>query len=113
MKNKLFKKGKNNYKKQIRQVRKKLIKLSKEWQAYDYGFTVDLFITCLEAMANYYNQKDNVHAGELPDHDRFEGLTKALDLYKAYLDNLWEENEKEYWKKFWEYIGEEMLYWWD
>lgn len=131
--NKQYRKEKRNHEKLLCSYRKKLKKIAKNANPYHYEDAVELFMTMLHFMRDYYAENTYVLAEEDPACNRLESLNEAIRLYdnvnnfrnnfhmkynntEHYTKENIEKARKEYAelkKKFAVYVSEHIEYWWD
>jgi len=87
------KKRSKEYKKMMKNYKKVLLKSAKEAEPWDYGFGLDLFISHLTWMRDYYELNENVWGEEVPGHPtRLQILNMILASYKD-----WMHCDEKYW----------------
>lgn len=108
---------KRNFSKQLKATRKKLIKIAKEWNPWDYTYAIDLFIASIEGMKWYYEQTynvwaedDNANGDDISRAEKCNRILKAFDSYMGSGD--WQVQLKR-WDEFWNLVKEYLLYLWD
>lgn len=95
------------YIKMYKRHRKTMIKLAKADRDWDYGYLHDLVVAKIKHMYEYYYAGNNVWQSEETRTKVLETLKHAIDL----ADNHWDEEE--FYKEFYSYIGENIMWWWD
>ena len=118
---------------------KEIIKLAKEWRPYDYGYTLKLFVKCLEEMLKYYEDGKDVQQTDESANEIKYTLKEAVRLWKSAKEYEYSEYErreklfnesattkelKEFWDKeekleqekyddFFMYVSSHFREWWD
>lgn len=120
------------HKKFLKEFRKRLVAISKEATPYNWLTSMELFITSLEFMKQYYERGINVISEDPEGFSRKETLIETLKEYElfeyhAFMVDLEEElktkgkralkenhnKEKIHWSRFWNLIKTNMREWWD
>lgn len=112
------KEEKRVYMKMVKMNTQKLKVNAKNFRPSDYGFLLDLLESMLVYMRDYYSQTTYVLQADESRLKILHQIQTALGLYEEYKKN--EESyiidcdsELESIKKFFSYIGEHILEWWD
>lgn len=118
---------------------KEIIKLAKEWRPYDYGYTMKLFVKCLEEMLKYYEEGKDVQQTDESANEIKDTLKEAIGLWKTaeeyeyseydrreklYSESATPKELKEFWDKeeklekekyddFFLYVSNNFRKWWD
>ena len=100
------------YTKMYKRHRKTMIKLAKEDRDWDYGFMHDLVVTKIKHMYEYYSAGNNVCQSEESLNQILETLKCAIDLAEKIDNGIIYVDGKSY-EKFYSYIGENIMWWWD
>ena len=98
----------------VKQARKKLVRLSKEYFPFDFQYTLDIFIQCILSMREYYARGYCVMADD--SHDPLTRLQMCDEILAAYVDFIECEDpfvEKEFWNNLCNKIKAHFLYLWD
>ena len=100
--------------KDVKETRKKLVRLSKEYFPFDFQYTLDLFIQCILSMREYYARGYCVMADD--SQDPLTRLQMCDEILAAYVDFIECEDpfvEKEFWNNLCNKIKAHLLYLWD
>ena len=100
--------------KDVKETRKKLVRLSKEYFPFDFQYTLDLFIQCILSMREYYARGYCVMADD--SQDPLTRLQMCDEILAAYVDFIECEDpfvEKEFWNNLCNKIKAHFLYLWD
>lgn len=102
------------YLKDVKQARKYLVTIAKEYYPYDFQYTLDLFMQGIQHMREYYARGYCVVAKEI------EGMPTRLDMcdeiiaaYVEYIVCINREKEAEAWNNFCDTVKKYLLYLWD
>ena len=93
----------------LKKQRKCIMKEANKWNPWDYCYTLFLLEASLKGMYEYYADGSNVKAEEIEGHNRSEKIALALRL----LNNFYETHDMKELQIFFNFLGKEMLYWWD
>ena len=100
--------------KDVKQSRKKLVKLSKEYFPFDFQYTLDLFMQCIHSMREYYARGYCVVADDSQDPlTRLQMCDEILAAYVDFIECVDPFTEKEMWNNLCEKIKAHFLYLWD
>lgn len=118
---------------------KEIIKVAKEWRPYDYGYTMKIFVKCLEEMLKYYEEGKGVQQTDESANEIKDTLKEAIRLWKTAEEYEYSEYDrreklsgesstteelKEFWKReeklekekyddFFLYVSNNFRKWWD
>ena len=91
---------------------KKLIKLAKEDQDFDYEYLHSLVVVKLKNMYEFYSQSHAEFLAEPDLHQILEILEHAINIADK-IDMVPEPTRiKELYQEFYEYIGQNIMLWW-
>ena len=105
---------KKEYLKDLKQARKNLVKLSKEYAPFDFQYTLDLFIQGIHSMREYYARGYCVMADDSQDPlTRLKMCDEILAAYVDFIECIDPFVEKELWNNLCDKIKAHFLYLWD
>ena len=102
------------YLKDVKQSRKNLVKLAKEYAPFDFQYTLDLFMQGIQHMREYYARGYCVVADDSQDPlTRLEMCDEILAAYVDFITCNEPLAEQELWNNLCEKIKAHLLYLWD
>ena len=100
--------------KDVKQARKVLVKLSKEYFPFDFQYTLDLFIQGVYSMREYYSKGRCVMADDSRDPlTRLQMCDEIIEAYVNFTECADPLAEEELWNSLCDKIKAHFLYLWD
>ena len=105
---------KKEYLKNLKQARKKLVTLSKEYFPFDFEYTLDLFMQCIHSMREYYAKGYCVMADDSQDPlTRLQMCDEIIEAYVDFIECIDPFTEQKLWSNLCDKIKAYLLYLWD
>ena len=110
---------KNNFKKKFKQMKKQLIKHTKEFQAFDYGFMETILFDCIKIYYEFFKDPSNLYQDTTNEMNHWEESTKALKRCVEIIDILENltfadfEEQIKLKNEFYDLIRDNIDGWWD
>ena len=101
------------YRKMVKNQRKKLVKLAKEWSPYDWSFTTEMFIEGIKCIKEYYEQNNNVWSIEYEDGPtRVEICDYIINKFNDFYEAEWKDEDCR-WDELWRLVAGYLRWLWD
>ena len=117
-----MRRGYGAYKKAQKKRRKNLAELVRRDQEWDWEYLHKIIVQKLKNMLEYYERGDNVWQDGLSRVKKIRQIKHALDLAEKIYDTEYmcrisprefAEYERRTMKKFYNYVGNHLMDWWD
>lgn len=109
---KLFNSEYRKYLKLVRIFRRRFGKLISHIHPYDYVPLLQLIEEFLNFQFTYFKSDWNVYTNDSHRERIVGNIRKALDLYQRFVDSAPEDVDDRF-REFWNFLGDNMMDWWD